>query len=123
MRLLLDTQVVIWLAKKPTTLSAKARTAIADNADELHVSLASAWKYENKRRKYPRQLPEPFEILLSPAHRRLDLGFDLYRYAASLPLIHGDPFDRLLIAQAIDLGLTLVTADKAIHRYPVPTLW
>ena len=123
MRLLLDTQVVIWLAKSPATLSAKARTVFNENAVELHVSLASAWEYENKRRKYPLQLPEPFEILLSPDHRRLDLGFDLYRYAASLPLIHGDPFDRMLIAQALDLGLTLVTADKAIHRYPVPTLW
>lgn len=123
MKLLLDTQVVIWLAKQPATLSAKARTAITENADELYVSLASAWEYENKRRKYADQLPEPFEILLSPAHRRLDLGFDLYRYAESLPLIHGDPFDRMLIAQALDLGLTLVTADRVIHRYPVPTLW
>lgn len=55
--------------------------------------------------------------------QRLDLKFGLHRYAEELPAIHHDPFDRMLIAQALDNDLTLVSADKVVRSYPVPTFW
>ena len=92
-------------------------------ADERCVSFASAWEYSAKRAKFPGQLAKPFDALLASDFQRLDVSFELYRYAEELPPIHHDPFDRILIAQALDLDLTLVTADKIIRRYPVRTFW
>ena len=54
---------------------------------------------------------------------RLDLDFGVHSFAESLPLIHRDPFDRMLIAQSLFHGLTLITSDTHIHQYPVKTLW
>ena len=120
--MLLDTHVVIWAALKPEQLSVAAREALL-GADERWVSVASAWEYEAKRVRSPDILTKPFDALLVEEYRRLDVRFGLHNRLAQLPPFHSDPFDRTLIAQALDLGLTLVTADKAIHRYPVPTLW
>ena len=58
-----------------------------------------------------------------PDYRQLGLDFDMHRHAEELPPIHTDPFDRILIAQALELDLTLITADKIIRRYPVRTFW
>ena len=60
---------------------------------------------------------------MAPHFRPLDVRFEIHRFAETLPSIHPDPFDRMLIAQALDLELTVVTADKTIRSYPVPTLW
>ena len=99
------------------------RDHIAKSGEALCVSVASGWEYEAKRRRYPDQLPEPFERLLMSDYKRLDLSFVLYRFAGELPAIHRDPFDRMLIAQAIDGDLTLVTADMIVRRYPLRTYW
>lgn len=76
-----------------------------------------------KRRRYPRDLPEPFERLLTPDYQRLDLDFAVHVMAETLPQLHRDPFDRMLIAQAVMLDMTLVTADKIVRSYPVSTYW
>ena len=60
---------------------------------------------------------------MAPHFRPLDIPFEIRRFAETLPPIHSDPFDRMLIAQALDLELTLVTADQTIRSYPVATLW
>lgn len=122
MRLLLDTHVLIWAASAPERLSARARGAIVD-ADERCVSVVSAWEYEAKRAKHPGRTAKPFDQLMVGDFLPLDFAFAVFRHAASLPPIHADPFDRMLIAQAIEGELTLVTADKNIRRYPVATLW
>ncbi len=83
----------------------------------------SAWEYGIKRSRCPHQLREPFHELLTSEYRRLDLGFEIHSFAEDLPTIHRDPFDRMLIAQALSLDLTLVTADKIMRRYPVSTYW
>ena len=114
--------MVLWFAAEPGRLSHHVIEAIR-SAEERCVSLASAWEYSAKRGKFPGRLTLPFGELLSDEYRLLDLPFTIYRYADRLPPIHFDPFDRMLIAQALDLGLTLVTADKMIQRYPVRTLW
>lgn len=69
-------------------------------------------------------MPSAFpDLLAGLPTSNLGLDYALYRYAESLPPIHNDPFDRMLIAQALDLDLTLVTEDSDIHQYDVRTLW
>jgi len=122
-RLLLDTHVLIWLGSAPDLVPTNVRQAVAVS-DETFVSVVSAWEYGVKRLKFPNEFCEPFEILVAGlGHVPLDLPFECHRYSESLPPIHRDPFDRMLIAQALHLDLTLVSADETIRRYPVPTLW
>ena len=114
--------MLLWFAAEPTRLPERVRDGIL-RADGRFVSVVSAWEYSAKRAKFPGRLELPFAALLNDNFRLLDLSFPLYHYAESLPAIHYDPFDRILIAQALSLELTLVTADKVIRRYPVPTFW
>jgi len=121
--LLLDTQVVIWLSTAPERISPAAMDRIGDPVETLHVSFVSGWEYGIKRLKHPRQMPIPFETLLLPIYVRLGLDFESYVHAERLPPIHRDPFDRMLVAQALDHGLALVTSDDKLRRYPVETIW
>lgn len=120
---MLDTHVIIWFAFGDPQLPARVREQIETRRGALHVSFASAWEYGIKRARYPDELHETFEQLLMPDYRRLDMSFALHCFAEQLPQIHRDPFDRMLIAQALALDLTLVTADKTMRSYPVPTYW
>ena len=122
MRLLLDTHVIIWAAILPERLSQRARDAIVE-ADERLVSVASAWEYEAKRARSPGSLPRPFDDLMSPEFTTLDVRFGIHNRFSRLPSIHSDPFDRMLIAQAMEADLAIVTADANIRRYPVETIW
>ena len=96
---------------------------LVDPRETLHVSFASAWEYGIKRLKHAHAVAVEFDRLLLPSYVLLGVDFGVYRYAETLPQIHRDPFDRILIAQALDLRFTLVTSDETIRRYPVPTLW
>ena len=90
----------------------------------MFVSVVSAWEYEQKRRRRPDEFSISFlEVCEGLPHQPLDLAFDVHRYAATLPMIHRDPFDRMLIAQAIHHDLTLIASDDHIRQYPVRTLW
>jgi PIN domain nuclease of toxin-antitoxin system len=122
--LLLDTNVLIWLAHVPKRVPAVVHSELQFGKTDKYVSVVSAWEYGQKRKLKPLELPFSFESLIAhiPAVY-LDFEFELYRYAESLPLIHRDPFDRMLIAQALHHDLTLVTSDTDIHKYPVKTLW
>ena len=92
--------------------------------NDLLISVVSAWEYEQKRRKSPDEFTMPFvEITKAICYTKLDFAFDVHKYAQSLPPIHKDPFDRMLIAQAIHHDLEFVASDAAIHRYPVRTFW
>lgn len=123
MRLLLDTHVVLWLVTAPSRVPASVRGAVVD-ADALGVSIASAWEYGAKRSRRPEQLPLPFDrLLVELPVEAIALEWSCRRYAEDLPRFHNDPFDRMLIAQALEGRWTLVTADRDIQRYPVPTLW
>ena len=123
MRLLLDTHVLIWLAMSPEKIPGSTRSQIGKSG-HVFVSAATAWEYGIKRTKTPDALPFPLETLIAATHfERLDFPFECHRFAEELPRIHGDPFDRMLIAHTSVLGATLVTIDETIHRYPVRTLW
>lgn len=128
MRVLLDTQSFLWAIDTPERLSARARGAIQDDANEVLVSAASAWEIAIKSRLGRIQLadePQRFVPEQMAANSFTALAV-LVRHAlqvAGLPLIHKDPFDRLLVAQALVEDLALVTSDAKLRKYPVKTIW
>lgn len=121
MKLLLDTNILIWATANSGDLPAFARRALEDPRSELYVSVASAWEIAIKvtlgKLAFPvDRLPA---VLDETGCIVLDIGLDHAIHAANLPKHHADPFDRLLIAQAQIEGLTLVTSDSIIPRYGV----
>ena len=121
MALLLDTHVLIWLYHDPARISRDARDAI-DRNRSIAVSVASGWEYELKRQRHPQMVPFS-ELIAGSGFDPLDLPFECHRYAHSLPPLHSDPFDRMLMAHALVSGFVLVTSDQTLHRYPVEALW
>lgn len=120
--LLIDTQAIVWLATAPERLSQPARRALED--ESIYVSVVTAFEYSdlNVRRRFGVDMP------LDPILRLLDAEVLAYpaaawTLAASLPKIHLDPVDRMLVAHAIYADLSLVTADTTIRDYPVRAIW
>ena len=119
MKLLLDTHIVIWWAAGSRQLGAKARNLIAGNDAELFVSAATWWELAIKQAlgrldidfKEARQGLERREVKMLP------VSFDHAEAAAALPPLHGDPFDRMLVAQATAEQLVLLTRDKKLAAY------
>lgn len=121
MRVLLDTHVVIWW-DTGAPLSSSAHRAIMD-ADEVHVSAVSEWEVAIKAGLGKIRGDRTIESVVRE-NGFLELPV-LMRHAdavRALPALHRDPFDRLLIAQAIAEGLQLITRDVAVTAYPVPTI-
>lgn len=124
MRLLLDTQAMIWAAAEPSRLPAGLRRALIDPANHVMVSAASAWEVAMKRARGRLRFPPMDAELLSRAGWK-PLSISLAHVAAieTLPAYHADPFDRALVAQAQLHRLTIVTGDPAIHQYDVSWVW
>jgi PIN domain nuclease of toxin-antitoxin system len=121
---LIDTNVLIWLHGNDRRVSAKVRERLSGGHDEIYVSVLSAWEYRQKRLKRPEELkPEFQQVVASLPFTALDLVFEVHHYAESLPPIHSDPFDRMLIAQAIHHDLEFIASDAMIHKYPVRFFW
>ncbi len=128
MRALLDSHAFIWWVLDMPNLSDDCRAILQDGANEILLSVASAYEITYKATQGRLTLPdEPAEYLRSRliANGFESLPIDLPHAlrAATLPRIHGDPIDRLLVAQAQIEGLALLTADPAIGRYDVETIW
>ena len=124
MKLLIDTHVFIWLATSDTRLSTRATDMLLDPANAVMISVVSRWEIVLKQRSTDFRLPVPFDFLVQRSgFMPLNLEFGVPAIAETLPDIHADPFDRMLVAQALASELTLVTADKTVRRYPVSTLW
>jgi PIN domain nuclease of toxin-antitoxin system len=127
-RILLDTCTFLWLVSGSDELSAKARDAFVDPANEVFLSAASAWEIAVKHRLGRLPLPEPPDAFV-PAQRAahgiaaLAIDEEAALHVAKLPDLHRDPFDRMLVAQALVGGLVLLTPDEAIRQYPARTLW
>lgn len=122
MRLLLDTHTVIWWLVDAPELSDQTK-ALIDEEPEVYVSAATVWELAIKQAigklKEPADLPERVR---DGEFRELAITSEHAILAGRLPLIHRDPFDRMLVAQARCEGLTLVTSDGAIQKYDVPVL-
>ena len=127
MKLLLDTCTFLWLAGGGP-LSPAAAASVRDPSNDVYLSAVSTWEIVTKHRAGRLPLPEPPDRLI-PAERRLRgvtaLPFDEESalQGLRLPALHRDPFDRMLIAHAIALGLAIVTPDQAIAQYPVRVIW
>jgi PIN domain nuclease of toxin-antitoxin system len=126
-KLLVDTHVVLWAALEPERLSPACRSALEDGGNEVSVSVVSAWEIAIKQSLGKLTLSLPAEQWLPEVLRKT--GFDplAVELAAalrvrSLPWHHRDPFDRLLIAQAIETGLTVATRDERFAAYGLSIL-
>lgn len=128
MKLLLDTHTFLWLVEGSPSLSATARTALADPANLLYLSAASVWELAIKTANKKLALADPLAIFVHRWTAAYQLPL-LPIYAAhvlavaALPDHHRDPFDRILIAQALVETMTLVSADAKFTPYAVPILW
>lgn len=124
MAFLLDTNIIIWLGSGDPKLPAKVMELLLSGSEPNFISVISGWEYEQKRKLRPKEFTLPFaEVIAEIPHQRLHLEFEIYRFAESLPLIHRDPFDRMLIAQAIHHDLEFIASDATIHQYPVRIFW
>jgi PIN domain nuclease of toxin-antitoxin system len=124
MKLLLDTHLLLWAAGEPRRLSKQARTLINSADNELLFSAASLWEVAIKRglgredfKADPRLLRRG---LLDNGYRELPIISDHVVALDSLPPIHKDPFDRILVVQATVEGVTLLTIDSLVSQYPGP---
>lgn len=122
--LLLDTHAFLWYVEGDTRrVSAQARDAIAA-APSVYVSHASAWELTVKSALGKLVLAVSFRHALAVNHfEGLAMTLDHVDRVAELPRHHGDPFDRMLVAQALHEGLTLVTHDRQLAPYGAPVLW
>ena len=120
---LLDSHVAIWSIQDRGQLRADVITAIDDPSNRILVSAAGIWEIAIKRASGRLHVPLNFiELVERAGYAELTVTFRHAEVAANLPLLHRDPFDRMMIAQAQVEGLTLVTDDSMIARYNVPTL-
>jgi len=126
MKLLLDTHLLLWAAGAPSRLSRKARALIADEANELLFSAASLWEVVIKntlgRDDFRVDARELRLALLDNGYKEVPVT-SLHAVAlADLPALHKDPFDRILLAQAMREDATLLTTDEMLSGYPGPVL-
>jgi len=125
MRLLLDTHALLWALSTPTRLPSAVVMALRDPAHEIYVSSASVWEISIKVElgKIAADVDEVVQHVREVAFHELPITFLHSIRVRSIPAHHRDPFDRLLIAQALEDGLTIVTRDTAFAAYRVPTMW
>lgn len=120
MRLLADSHVLIWWVDNPAQLTPAARAAIANPDNEVFMSAASLWEIGLKVAKGKLRVPPNFaQVLRAGGFADLPVHARHAELAIALPAVHGDPFDRMLVAQAIEEGLTLVSCDQWIASYGV----
>lgn len=128
LRILLDTHSFLWFITGDPKLSASAQRIIATGSNKLFLSIASVWEIAIKVSIGRLPIPEQLDTFI-PAQLRINrielLPIELRHTfeVARLPLHHRDPFDRLLIVQAITDGFPIVSADSAFDSYPVQRLW
>ena len=128
MRILLDTCTFLWIIGDAPDLSKRARELFVDPANDVFLSAVSAWEISVKHGLGRLLLPEPPERFIP--HQReshgieaLPLEEEAALYLNRLPPSHRDPFDRMLICQAIVHGMVILTPDELVTQYPVRSLW
>ena len=124
MKLLLDTHLLLWAAGQPDRLPETARSLIDNPENELLFSAASLWEVATKRGLGRNDFKVDARLLrrglLDNGYSELPIVSDHVVATESLPLIHKDPFDRVLVAQATVEGITLLTTDTVVGQYPGP---
>ncbi|TYQ30744.1 type II toxin-antitoxin system VapC family toxin [Pseudanabaena sp. UWO310] len=127
MDILLDTHTFIWYIEGNPKLTEKAREAIEMSADKVYLSIISLWEIAIKTGKNQLTLQNQFDDLLDVLNSLqieiLSITFADTQIYKNLPLHHGDPFDRMIIAQAISNNLIVVGCDQSFNNYPIQILW
>jgi PIN domain nuclease of toxin-antitoxin system len=124
----LDTHAFLWWITEDRRLSARAREVMAAGGNDLLLSAASGWEIAIKASLGRVSLPIPIDRFLSEQLQRNDIGILPIEMSHALrvhalPLLHRDPFDRLLVAQALLEKLRILTSDRQVAQYDVETLW
>ncbi len=128
MKVLLDTCTFLWVATEPGQVSAKAKEVFEDPDNEVFLSVVSCWEIAVKHAAGKLKLPEPPAKLI-PAYRErygvgsLPLDEESALQVGRLPRLHADPFDRMLVCQAITQLMPILTPDELIAQYPIRTIW
>jgi PIN domain nuclease of toxin-antitoxin system len=127
-RILLDTVTFLWAVIGAPELSNDARELFEDPENEIYLSSVSTWEIAIKHSLGKLPLPEaPAKFI--PTHRKqhdinsLSLDEEATLYLTRLPVLHRDPFDRMLVCQAVVQHLVILTSDELINQYPVRTIW
>ncbi len=128
MRLLVDSHAFLWSVEDRGKLSPRVARLLGSGRNRQFVSIASIWELGMKVSTGRLRFTRPFDVVIRDAieiHRYELLPLDLPHVVRlmSLPTLHGDPFDRMIVAQAIEERCTLVTRDRALQEYPVDHVW
>jgi PIN domain nuclease of toxin-antitoxin system len=126
-KLLLDTYAFLWASESPERLSQTVCDALTDADNAFFLSIASVWEIQIKvalgKLAVSRPLQEAIELAVDDGLQILPAELEHIYGVGALPAHHNDPFDRLLIAQALHEGFTIVTRDKVFPQYTAPLLW
>jgi len=128
MKILVDTCAFLWIVSESPRLSKTAAAVFLDRNNERYLSAASAWEIGIKHAAGRLPLPERPDVLIPRIREAsgiasLDIDEESALLASRLPGLHSDPFDRMLVAQAIVHGMTILTPDREIEQYAVRVLW
>ena len=125
---LLDTHTFLWMAGDPGQLSERVTEIVLDQRNKLYLSAASGWEIVLLHRLHRIDIPDKPQRFIPEVMQRLSIlpipiGFSTVIAAAMLPLIHRDPFDRIIIAEAVKQKMTVITKDHKFIEYGVKLLW
>jgi PIN domain nuclease of toxin-antitoxin system len=128
MDILLDTCSFLWLTLEPEKLSDRAMREFESPANTIFLSSVSSWEIAIKYQLNKLYIPAPPAVFIPQAREHqniasLQLSEEHSFHLSQLPLIHKDPFDRILICQAIENGMAILTSDSFIQQYPVKVIW
>jgi PIN domain nuclease of toxin-antitoxin system len=128
MKLLLDTCTFLWAIGEPSRLPQRVADLILAKDNEVHVSAASAWEIAIKHAAGRLRLPEAPDRFVreereAAGFTTLAIDEEAALHVSRLPSLHRDPFDRMLVSQAIVHGMTILTPDPLITQYPARTAW
>ena len=124
MKLLLDTHALLWWLFDDPRLPEKARTAIGNDENTVFFSVASIWEISIKKALGKLRLPDEFySVLPQSGFQKLVIDIEHARMIENLPLHHHDPFDRMLIAQAVCENLYLLSKDLQLADYGIAIIW
>ena len=121
---LVDTHTLLWASSDPQKLGPQASKILSDNEVGIFVSIATAWEITIKTGLGKLDAPEDYLDRIEPSgYRFLPIRISHLKHYRNLPLLHRDPFDRMLIAQAQAERLALISRDEEIGSYDVRTVW
>ncbi len=124
MRLLIDSHTLLWWFEGSSALAVTARNAIADPANEVLISIAALWELAIKQASGKLTLPADLEtMVVGEGFSVLSITFVHLRRFGTLPALHRDPFDRMMIAQALAEGIPIATVDRIFTGYGVQIVW